>query len=383
VPNPLQFLKPALDLLGNTLNILRATGSAVEELQHPDQDEIEDILINRGNEEVTAFAETPEPHFSNIYRPTPPLFRRENHLFRFFIDGSLRTYYVGTGIEGTRSFPIEIAQIGAAVIQRRDDGAVATLDVKHRVLLLVPRGGQGLSDDVWERLAALRTPDDFFMPVDTTERDVYSAEESSFKPIDLRNKAGGKARHRMHKLEIQLIDSTEGRRSQDAWAIIDGAVKLDEFINAPYLIGVAKSFRKDPQFNFGRRPSQRKDITAILAGLPHAHRTVAFSAHGGRVAFWYVRLREQKELDYPLMGVVKVELPTPDRQPVPADLADLLSRTLVAERNVTPYGKDRRWHCHIYPIYTAEQVIKNRFFSQQVLLGSLRWPVPPPLEARE
>jgi len=141
-------------------------------------------------------------------------------------------------------------------------------------------------------------------------------------------------------------------------------------------IGVAKSFRKDAMFQFGHRSTQRKDITGILAGLPHAHRTVAFNADGGKIAFWYVRLREQRELDYPLMGVVKVEIPRPDLTPVPAKLADLISRVLVAERNVTPYGVDRRWHCSLYPIHIAEQVIKSRFYSQDVLMGCIKWPKP-------
>ncbi len=77
------------------------------------------------------------------------------------------------------------------------------------------------------------------------------------------------------------------------------------------------------------------------------------------MAFWYVRLREQGEVDYPLMGVVKVELPCPDRTPVASELIDLLSSTLVAERNVTPHGRDRRWHRHLYPIFQAEQAITD------------------------
>ena len=74
------------------------------------------------------------------------------------------------------------------------------------------------------------------------------------------------------------------------------------------------------------------------------------------------------------MGVVKVELPCPDRTPVDAQLADLLSRALVAERNVTPYGRDSRWHCHLYPIFLAEEAIKNGFYSKDVLMGMIRWP---------
>ncbi|MBT9159989.1 MAG: hypothetical protein AAGB97_00295 [Dehalococcoidia bacterium] len=87
MPNPLSSIIPILDVLGKELKILPATGGAVEDLQHPDQDEIEDVLINRDAGEITAFAEIPEPDISDIYRPTPPLFRQEKHLFRFFIEG--------------------------------------------------------------------------------------------------------------------------------------------------------------------------------------------------------------------------------------------------------------------------------------------------------
>ena len=45
MPNPLGSIIPILDLLGKELKILPAIGGAVEDLQHPDQDEIEDALI--------------------------------------------------------------------------------------------------------------------------------------------------------------------------------------------------------------------------------------------------------------------------------------------------------------------------------------------------
>jgi len=137
MPNPLALLTPALELLGNNVKVLPATGGAVEELQHPDIDEVEDTLLNRETGAITDFAETPTPSPANLYRPTPPL-------FRFFIDGSLRSYYLATGIEGRRSFPIQLAQIGAAVMERDDEGRVRCLKSEHRVLLLVPTGAQGL-----------------------------------------------------------------------------------------------------------------------------------------------------------------------------------------------------------------------------------------------
>jgi hypothetical protein len=369
------WIAPVLEILSSQLDgILPAVGGAVEDLEHPDIEETEDFLINKETKEVTEFLETPVPSAQNLYRPTPPLFRTEKHFYRYFIDGSLRTYYLATGIEGNRSFPVELAQIGAAVMQRDDRGNVRPLNVRHRLLLLLPKGAIGVSDTVWNSLKKLNTPDGFFEVVDTTEKTSFTAQDATVE--NLRNRSGGIARNRMHKLEIAIIEATDGLRSKDSWLIIDGAVKLDEFIKTPFMIGVAKNFRKDPEFKFGRGHTSRKDISAILAGLPYAYRTAAFSAHGRQVAFWYVRLRRQGEVDYPLMGVVKVELPRPDRTPVDSELADLISQTLVAERNVTPHGLDRRWHCHLYPIFQAEQAIKNRFYSQDVLMGMIRWPHP-------
>jgi hypothetical protein len=243
-------------------------------------------------------------------------------------------------------------------------------------LTLKNQQNQGISDTLWDRIRRVSKPK-YLEIVDFTLPDVLSDTKR-----DPRDKAGAKARTEMHKLEISLIKSTDALRNENNWLILDGAVKFVEtdiwnsWKDNPYLIGVAKSFRKDPMFQFGRRQSQRIDITSILAGLPHAHRTVAFSAYEGQVAFWYVRLRQQKDMDYPLMGVIKVELPRPHNESVTSELADLISRALVAERNVTPYGLDRRWHCSLYPIHIAEQVIKNRFFSREVLMGCIKWPKP-------
>ena len=371
---PLNLFESVVFLLSDNLDILPAVGGAVEELLLPDIDEIEDMLVNADSREITDFLETPAPTLGNLYRPTPPIFRATNHFYRYFIDGSLRTYYLATGIEGNRSFPIELAQIGSAVMQRDERGNVRPLASKQRLLLLLPKGSLGVSDSLWSRLKKLDTPDGMFEVIDTTERNANAPDEATAE--SLRVRAGGIARNRMHKLEIEMIDETDEARSEDAWLILDGAVKLDEFIKTPYMIGVAKNFRKDPQFRFGRGASHRLDITRILTGLPYVSRTAVFSSHGGKVAFWYVRLREQKEVDFPLMGVVKVELPRPNQDPVEAELADLISCTLVAERNVTPHGRDKRWHCHLYPIFLAEQAIKHGFYSKDVLMGMIRWPLP-------
>jgi len=368
--SPFNALTPALHVLSKQIKILPASGGAVEDLQHPDEEELEDALTHRETREITEFAETPTPSIERLYRPTPPLFRAEKHLYRLFIDGSLRTYYLATGIERNRSFPIELAQIGAAAMKRDDQGKVHPLGVKHRILLLVPKGHLGISDSVWAELMKLNTDDGFFQVVDTAQKTANTPEEPTVE--NLRRRSGGIARNQMHELEIEMIDLTEGHRDADNWLILDGAVKLNYFIKTPSMIGVAKNFSKEPLFKFGNK-RYPKDITQIIAQLPYGYRTIAFSSFKGQVAFWYVRIRRQAEVDYPLMGVVKVEIPMHDRTPITADQADLLSRALVAERNVTPHGRDQRWHCHLYPIFQAEQAIKNQFYSQQTLMGMIRW----------
>jgi len=161
----------------------------MEELLSPDVDEREDMLINAESREVTEFLETPTPSPRDIYRPTPPLYRLEEHLYRYFIDGSLRTYYLATGIEGTRSFPIELAQIGASVVRRDERGRVRPLAARHRILLLLPKGALGVSDTLWSKLERLNTPDRFFEVIDTTEKNVTTPGEATIE--NLRTRAGG------------------------------------------------------------------------------------------------------------------------------------------------------------------------------------------------
>ncbi|MEO0073458.1 MAG: hypothetical protein ABIK43_02190 [candidate division WOR-3 bacterium] len=367
MPNPLEPIRVVFDTLGSSIKVLPAIGGVAEDLVRPEQEETDDALIHRQINKVTEFAETPEPDLQHIYRPTPPLFRPENHYFRYFIDGSFRTYFLGTGVETGRSFPIMLAQIGAAVIRREDDGRLHVLAHENRLLLLVPAKGEGLSDTVWQRLRDINLPSNFRL-VDYLQPDPLTEGHK-----DSRDKANGKVRAETHQLEVDLIATTDGHRNNSKWLILDGATKISEFIQAPYLIGVAKAFSKQPEFQFGGQ-KRKQDISMLLAGLPHCCRTVAFKAYDGQVAFWYVRMREQNQVGYPLMGVVKVELPCPDKKPVSSELADLISLALVAERSVCPYGVDKRWHCCIYPIYMAEQVIKTGFYSKEVLLGAVKWP---------
>jgi hypothetical protein len=371
--SPLSFLAPTLELIGNNATVLPASGGAFEDLARPDIEEADDRFFGSEKDAKAGFedfAETPLPDWRDLYRPTPPILRTGQHVFRYFCDGSIKTYFLGTIIEGDRSYPLELTQIGSAIVHRKDDGKLIVARFERQILLLVPhQDGSGISQSLLAELKRHERPD--FRVIDVVVPDPLSE-----RLQDPRDKAGAKARFEMHRLEKRLIEEFAPLRGPDEWTIIDGGMRKGEFVELPRTIGVAKSFDRTPTFTLrkGNKGTMRKDISTLLAGLKYAHRTVAFFAHGGKVAFWYVRLREQGEVDYPLMGVVKVEIPTPDGQPIQSELADHLSSALVGERNVTPHGLDKRWHAHLYPIFQAERVIKSNFFSETVLLASIRWP---------
>jgi len=172
------------------------------------------------------FLETPTPSLDNLYRSTPPIFRKDRHHYQFFIDGSLRTYYLATGIEGNRSFPIELAQIRAAVMQRNDAGTVRPLAVSHRILPLLPKGLLGVSDTVSQDLKRLSSADSFFEVIDTTEKSAMTPQDATVE--NLRTRAGGISRNRCTSLKSQSSNQARdcaarmpGGRTEPAATTVD------------------------------------------------------------------------------------------------------------------------------------------------------------------
>lgn len=372
----LQGLRQILKNLAQEVEVLPAVGGAVEDLERPDFEEREDQALNE-DEKVfeTVFERDPGGAWPSLYRAVSPLGRTQDHLFRYFLDGSFRSYFLGTILENERESPVHFAQIGACVLRREDDGSVRREFLRVDNLLLAGKGR--LSDAVWAQLERLVGQAEVKL-ADLTEKDIVSRVLSDF---DLRNKAGGKVRFAMHRLEAEMVEAILPQLSDECWLIADGSLLFDPVLTLlsradriQPVIGVAKNFRKDPQFVFGRGPrAERRSIYKLLADLEAEHRTAAFSAREGKVVFWYVRLREQRHLDYPLMGVVKAELVNPSQEPVPSDLIDRISRALVAERQVTPHGQDRRWHAHLYPIFLAERTVKEGLLSREAAQQYLKW----------
>lgn len=370
----LHEVREILKDIAQHVDVLPAVGGAIEDLERPDFEEREEQALNEDEKVFETIFER-DPAGVRLYRPVPPLCRTEQHLFRYFLDGSFRSYFLGTALENERESPVHFAQIGVCVLRREDDGSVRREALRVDHLLLA--GKQRLSEQVWQKLEAMSKRAGIRL-VDLTEQDIVSGVLSDF---DLRNKAAGKVRFAMHVLEAEMVQTILPHLTAERWLIVDGSLLFEPMLKhvgsddeIKPIVGVAKNFRKDPQFVFGRGPrAERRSIYQLLADLQAEHRTAAFSARQGKAVFWYVRLREQRHLDYPLMGVVKVELANPTQEAVPSELVDRISRALVAERQVTPHGQDRRWHAHLYPIFLAERAVKESLVSRDVVQQYLKW----------
>ncbi|MCL6449791.1 MAG: hypothetical protein K6T75_00655 [Acetobacteraceae bacterium] len=368
--NPFAGLHPALELINREGKVLPATGQAMEDLVRPDHQEVIDTLRMGEDRLLDVVLEAPN---RRPYVTLRPLHRNEHHMLRYFLDGSARTYFLGDVVEGRRRTSVHVAQIGAAVVFRLDDGRVKVAGFERQIVLMMDKKAVSFGERVAQLVQEAGGPYRF---CDIMEEDGESEMTSPGK--EPRSRAAHKAHHMMAKLEDALGRNLA--REPGHWLVLDGSLGKDlhAWRNVPHFFGVTKSFSREPTFTLpGGGARQVVNLYELLAGLPHSARTCAFSVRSGQMAVWYVRLREQRHLDYPLMGVVKVEFPNPTREAVPSELIDEISAVLVAERHVTPHGKDPRWHAHLYAIHLAEQAVKNAFISSEALRAGLRWPAFP------
>lgn len=364
--NPFAPLRPALEFITREAKVLPATGQAMEDLMRPDHAEVIDRLRAGGEELYDIIIEAPN---RQPYVSLTPVHRTEKHPLRFFLDGSARTFFLGDVVEGDRRSPVHISQIGAAAVFREENGRVRVAKSQHRIVFMMDMKAVSFGEHV-KQLVEKAGPR--FQFCDFTEDDGETEKTSGKEP---RTRSAHKAHHLMAELEDEL-----GRllsRSPGQWLILDGNLGKDlhRWKDVPNFMSIAKTFSRTPKFEVkaGRSP-KTANLYDILSNLQFAQRTCAFAARAGKVAIWYVRIRPQEQLDYPLMGVIKVELPVAGDS-VSSDIINEVSAALVAERQVTPHGKDIRWHAHLYSVFLAEQTVKNGFISTEALKVGLKWPV--------
>ena len=303
-------------------------------------------------------------------------------IFRYFVDGSMRTTNAGyiTNAKG-QFWPIFIAQVGVAAT-RLNDRRIGLETHSDKTILFLP----GTTAKADEREARKRVRDAAAgsrMPLDL-KLELYSANAGE-KPIEAARK---KIITTMHTMEIELIKelAESGRVTREAMLMIDGSLQFygnleqeqEAFRN---VVGVAKSFDLYQKIGTGERA---KEAGALVAGLRRHHRTPArkIEHRNLKIAAWYLRLHGghsqsgQAQAGLTITdGVVKLEVfpenPTSNEAIMDANRCEVISSNVLALRHPTTPRTDGRWASHLYPIHLTETYIKKRFRSDQVIRASL------------
>ncbi|NSW84483.1 MAG: hypothetical protein HPY90_14770 [Syntrophothermus sp.] len=283
-----------------------------------------------------------------------PIRRSEDHVFRYFLDGSLRTYYWGDVAISTASYPVLVSETAVSILKRNEEGRLYPCRSDHQLLAIFPFTSGVLRDALENRPLGMITP--VFLESEPDPR------------RDLRTILAAKARERLHALEANAAANLAGRADGE-WLIIDGDIRQNIFLRLKNVIGLAKSFSWKPvikvansQFHF--------NLPRVIQRLRENERTPVLRKKSGdypSLAFWYLRFWPIDRVDNYMQGVVKVEAVMEGQwDEEKAALVSRLSRALIAEKAPVIYP-ERRWHSHIYPIYQAETHVKETLFSPQVM----------------
>ena len=276
---------------------------------------------------------------------------------KFFLDGSLRTKFLGEYVNGDNTFPILAAEVACATM-KKSLKELESAAVVWRLEFIFPHKDTGLvADTQYEKLKAIG---DTLMRSKSPFR-IEFLQKTEVR--DVRYSMQGKARDIMHSLEHEVANLLT--RNKNEWLIMDGAIRKAEFLTLKDTIGVAKSFSRKPLFQVGNNII---NITKYLSQIKEGERSAIFRMDSAPdVAFWYIRLRTFPPME-PLGGFVKIDLKLADDSVAPDDIAliDQISSEIFSIRNPSVYPYPR-WPSFLYPIRVAEETMQSTFLNEEML----------------
>jgi hypothetical protein len=241
-----------------------------------------------------------------------------------FLDGVQRSELLAYA----RSAPIVIAEVAAAVRERRDRRLVTVLEERSLLAIARPEALEAAGDlPTGFRTVAL--------PADEPPHPVRDLVHAA-RAID---RARG---------ELELALGERYRRRSDGWLLVDGALTESPLWTADLrMVGISKSH--------ATLPFDGADLDRFLR-LPHGQRSSIYTPETRSltpVSEWALRLWPWEGKDV-FHGLVRVEVAPANGT---ADVADRLSRWLLAERAPlsTP---DHRWDRLLYGIHSVESYLR-------------------------
>lgn len=325
----------------------------------------------------------------------------EEPLFKYFLDGSRRTYKVDDIEINRRIFPIMAGQIGVACCERKSPSMFKSKEVENNLVIALPS----------EANPEVKNSELFFNNLTSKINNVDKVKKIGVKfsrilsyssrkqetAQDIENK---KYEHLgIAMIQDEMIDcekkivaklTAKNLLNENNYLLKDGSLQYKPMKTGEYkeltkiknnyrrVIGVSKLF--NPELFKDRN---NKSNAAAIANLPLYCRTPAFmfqhdvekQSYLGDYKFsiWYVRIRDHNRTESPFAGVVKIEkiliTEKENEEGLDTDLIDIITANIINERNPVCYGKDSRWANHLYPVYLTEQFLKSQFLSDPHFLN--------------
>lgn len=305
-----------------------------------------------------------------------------NPLFKFFLDGSRRTYKVSDIDYGKSLYPVIAGQIGVAICQRNDKHSFTKLKFENPLVISLPKiaNANSQKDDLFFNNLISKVNGSIEKSRGVSFNKILPYDSSILKDSDKYEDRGiakiqDEMVQREQKVVLDLVK--DGKLNSESFLIKDGSLEYPtggndykelSMIKSNYdcVVGVSKMFNPESL------SKDIKDISSIIAHLKPYHRTPAFMYETDRIAnvkfaIWYLRIREDKYTSGPFDGVLKIEKilvrEEQEENGLDSDEIDIISANIINERNPVCYGKDSRWAKHLYPVYLTESYIKSQYLS--------------------
>lgn len=303
-----------------------------------------------------------------------------NPLFRYFLDGSRRTYKVDDIAYGKRLYPIIAGQIGVAICERENKHSFKPINLQNPLVVSIPDianaetniGNHNLFfNNLINKLNKQRILENQNIRLSR----ILPYSSKTLKEDKYEDRGIAKIQDEMIALEQEVVfQLVKAKKLNDeAFLIKDGSLEymksgeakeLSEIkSNYDCVVGVSKAFNPEALSN------DVKDISRRIAELELYHRTPAFMYQTERIpdvkfSVWYLKIRETLS---PFDGVLKIEKilvrDIQEEDGLDSDEIDLISANIISERNPVCYGKDDRWAKHLYPVHLTENYIKSKYLS--------------------
>jgi hypothetical protein len=352
------------------ISIILFGDSAVEEETKPDSDMIDDnIQIGKAvGDNRRAIEATPiEQYLDGEFRAVPyPGDLDSEYQLDYFIDGSIRTKYIGEIVTPSgRGGALMAASLGAVAVRvDYQSMKVKPAIFKSELVVYMVNDIPDSTKDVIKNNLDNLTP-----PVLT---EFITQEQAQ---MNIRGSAGGKARSKMHSIEIDVAKSIGHDRK---WIAVDGALRKKEFIDLERAIGIAKSFGGKVTFLGSGRPKTISYLAKMKKGerSPVYRYSILNPSEESeekdsleKIAFWYVRIRQPPPEMMPLGGIVKIDISYKESSQYHniTEVADKISASIlrIADPSIFPRP---RWPSFVYPVRVAEECLQPLLFSDDEFL---------------